>query len=208
MGRCPGPPLRRAGEPAAPVADLVENRNILRCTGKLDNQSAVSQWNMLGQQPGVGDDYTTRTAQGQVTDPKAPANTQQVEHMPHPGDSDDAATYGPLIAARAGWQTGEIDVTVVGWFKADGTLWQPTANVTLYSPLALPIAPYKMTLGVQEVTWSQNDTDQGEGTTTTLRLVLPQFLAPFGTSGTQLGLDGNVVSNPGQGTPVAPDTGS
>lgn len=46
------------GDPKAmPVADLVEGRNLLRISGKLDDQSAVGVWNTVGQQPGIGDDY-------------------------------------------------------------------------------------------------------------------------------------------------------
>lgn len=195
-------------QPAAAVADLVEGRNLLRCSGKLDDQTAVSTLSAYGQQPGIGDDMATRNAQAQVSDPKARANTLAVEHMPNPGDSQDAASYASLLAARMGWQTVEIEATVVGWFRPDGSLWQPTDGVTLYSPMALPAGDHRMTLGAQQVTYSQVQNDGGEGTTTTLTLVRPQFLTPAGHAGVASDGAGNIVSDPGPAQPVAPDTGS
>ncbi len=190
---------------AAPAGDLVEGKNILRCTGKIDDQSAVSEWNTHGQQPGVGDNYATRNAQGRVTDPIPRSNRVVDAHVPHNADSEDAATFAGMLAARAGWETVEIEATVVGWFRPDGQVWQLTDNCTLYSPMALPGGANKMTLGTQGIVFSQDDKG---GTTTSLTLIRPEFLAPFGHAGVQSDAAGNIVSNPGTPQPVAPDTGS
>ncbi len=63
----------------------------------------------------------------------------------------------------------------------------------------------KMTLGTQGIVFSQDDKG---GTMTTLTLIRPEFLAPFGHAGVQSDGAGNIVSNPGPAAPVAPDTGS
>ncbi len=192
------------GDPKAkPVADLVEGKNILRSSGKIDDQSAVGIWNTVGQQPGIGDDWGMRAAQGQVRDPLARQNRTVVAHMPMSGDSQDAGTVAGMMAARAGWKTVEIEATVVGWFRGGGAdLWELTDNCTLYSPMALPGGANKMTLGTQAITFAQ---DAAGGTTTTLTLIRPEFLTPVGHGGVVTDGAGNIVSNPGPAQPVPPD---
>jgi prophage tail gpP-like protein len=192
------------GDPKAkPVADLVEGRNLLRCSGKISDQSAVGVWNTYAQQPGVGDDYGWRAGQGQVTDPMVRQNRTVISHMPMSGDATDAATGAAMLAARAGWKTVEIEATVVGWFKGGGSdLWALTDNCTLNSPMALPGGANKMTLGTQAITFAQ---DQAGGTTTTLTLIRPEFLTPVGHASVASDGAGNIVSNPGPAQPVPPD---
>ena len=191
------------GNPSAtPVADLVEGKNLLRASGKIDDQSAVSIWNTYGQQPGIGDSFGMRASQGQVKDPIARPNRIVNAHMPMSGDSQDAGTVAGMMAARAGWKTVEIEATVVGWFKPSGDLWELTDNCSIYSPMALPGGANKMTLGTQGITFAQ---DSAGGTTTTLILIRPEFLTPVGHGGVVTDGAGNIVSNPGPPTPVAPD---
>ena len=68
----------------------------------------------------------------------------------------------------------QVTVTVAGWFKADGMLWEPTDNVSVVSPMAFPTPGGKAPpLGILSVVYQQND---HEGTTTTMTLVLPWLL--------------------------------
>ena len=192
------------GDPKAkPVADLVEGRNILRCTGKIDDQNVLSQWNTYGQQPSVdGNEFATRAAQGQVKDSMARPNRTSVTHMPNSGDADDAATFAGMLAARANWTEIQIEATVAGWFKPNGGLWELTENCTLYSPMALPGGVNKMTLGTQGIVFAQDDRG---GTTTTLTLIRPEYMAPFGHAGVVSDGAGNIVSNQQPAQPMPPD---
>ena len=193
---------------AAPVADLQEGRNILRATIKLDDQGIYSAINFHGQQPGQGDDYATRTSQGTASNPEAATTRIRVEHAEHTGDSDDMTTRANIEAARSGWDQIEATITVAGWFRPDGLLWGLTDNISIYSPMGLPNGTGKMTLGVQSVAYSQVKDDQGEGTTTTMTLVRPQYLTSTPFANVQSdgsGGYGPSGSTPAAAQPVTPD---
>ena len=193
---------------AAPVAQLQEGRNILRMVSKVSDQNAVNLYSTYGQQPGVGDDYATRNAQAQVTDPSVRPNRIWVAHMWHPGDSQDAASQAGLLAARNGWQSMDLEVTVQGWIRPDGKLWNITDNTSVLSPLAIPNGTGYMVLGTQGVTYSLASNDQGEGVTTTLTLRKPSLLTSVGHAGVQADGQGRILGvTPQPATPVAPDVG-
>ncbi len=193
---------------AATVADLQEGRNILRATIKLEDTGIYSAFNYLGQQPAQGDDFSDRTAQGVATYPNASTTRIRVEHAEHTGDSDDMTVRANLEAARSGWDQVEVTVTVAGWFRPDGLLWGLTDNISVYSPMGFPNGTGKMTLGVQAVTYSQVKDDSGEGTTTTMTLVRPQFLSSTPFANVQSdgsGGYGPAGSTPAAAQPVPPD---
>ena len=198
------------GDPsAASVADLQEDLNILRATIKLDDQGLYSAVNYYGQQPAQGDEFSNRTAQGTATNPGTTTTRIRVEHAEHAGDSDDMTARANLEAARSGWDQVEATVTVAGWFRSDGLLWGLTNNVTLYSPMGLPNGTGQMTLGIQSVVYSQIKDAEGEGTTTTMTLVRPQFLTstPFANvQSNGSGGYGDSGSTPAPAQPVPPDT--
>ena len=188
------------------VAELQEGRNILRATGKIDDQSLWSRYQIVGQRPDPSSSAPPRdnsaTAQGGATR----SNRVRVALAEHPGDSDDMVNRANLEAARSTWPCVECQITVAGWFKPDGTLWDVTDHISVYSPMLFPNDTGAMTLGVQAVTYAQ---DSDNGTTTTLDLVLPQLLGslqnPLGLATSGAGTD--LTAGPGtqQAQPDPPD---
>lgn len=68
----------------------------------------------------------------------------------------------------------QASITVQGWFRPDGTLWEPAEIPTVRSPSLFPNPSGAQTLAVQTVTYKQ---DPKQGATTTLDVVLPQAMA-------------------------------
>ncbi len=184
---------------------MVEGKNILRATWKLDDQGIYSALSYYGQQPGIGDNSSTRTSQGTVTDPTANTTRIRNEHAEMNADAEDATTRANIEAARSGWDRVEATVTVAGWFKPDGTLWGLTENVSVYSPMGLPNGTGRMPsdnpLGVQKIVYSQ---DPENGTTTTLTLVRAALLTSTPRANVQSDGKGG-YADPPPAAPVAPD---
>ena len=183
-------------QPGGPVAELYEGRNILRAVGKLDDQNLWSGLNIHGQQPGDDADYPTRDISASVSSPTATVQREQTIVAEHPGDAQDLQQRANHEAAFSLWPVVECQVTVVGWFMQDGSLWTPTKNVTLYSPSIFPNESGSMPLGIQACIYAQ---DSENGTTTTLELKLPGALTslpdPTSLPGSSGGT-GNLVDNP------------
>ncbi len=170
------------GDPSAgSVAELREGGNIKRCTFLIDDQTAFSKWSGTSQQPGNDQNWPSRANSASVqNNDSTRQNRTKLFIAQHPMDADELATNVNHEVVRSSWQKFTLSVTVVGWFKPDGSLWKPTQNVSVYSPMAFPTQDGTYPLAIQAVTWSQ---DSENGTETTLELVLPNLLTSVPTAG-------------------------
>ena len=198
----------QGNQSAAVVAELQEGRNIKRAVGKLDDQSLWSRYSSVSQMPGDDQNRPPRDNSATITTNSTRPNRTKLWISEHIGDPGDMQARANLEAARGTWKTVECSVTVAGWKRPDGQLWDVTDNVSVYSPMLFPNNTGLMTLGVQSVTYAQ---DSENGTTTTLDLVLPQLLttlpAPPGLNSGSGG-DPAQSTNPSTAQPDAPDTGT
>ncbi|MEI9914899.1 MAG: hypothetical protein WDN29_02780 [Methylovirgula sp.] len=183
------------------VADLVEGQNILRATLTWNNQLSMSVWKTTGQQPGTDNNWPPRAISATATNSSYPSNWFSLSLAEHPGDATD-------MAARVNWDQAitaqtelRVAVTVVGWKKDDGTLWEMGDGVTLLSPMLFPTQNSAVTLYAQSVVYEQD----ANGTTTTLNLVVKAGLhgAPFNDVPDVSGA--NLPQPPSPATPDEPD---
>ena len=188
---------------AAPVAALQEGVNILRATCTLDNQTVFSSMSVVGQQPGTDQNWPPRDYSATVQGPPEGNGRSRVIIAEHPGDAQDFQQRVNFEAARAAWGQVDCQITVVGWFKDDGSLWIPTEIVTVLSPTLFPSDSGAVLLGIQACVYQQDDKG---GTTTTLHLkkkgALTTLPNPFDG---QTEYDG--PARPSQAQVDPPDTG-
>ena len=166
------------------VATLQEGVNILSATGILDDQTAFGQYGFMGQSPGQDSSTPPRVYSASATNSGARPNRTTTAIAEHPvTGSQELETPLGMEVARSQWPNVQITVTVVGWFRPDGQLWQPCDNVSMTSPMIFPtpggVAP---TLGIQTVVYRQ---DSQNGTTTTLHLTLPTLMTSSPSYGLQ-----------------------
>lgn len=182
---------------AAPVADLVEGQNILRAHMVWDNQLAFGTWRTTGQQPGNDNNWPPRAISATGTDTSERSNWFHLQLAEHPGDATDMAARTNYKMALAGQNVLQVSVTVVGWKKPSGSLWNVNEAVTLLSPMLFPTQTDPVKMGVQSLVFEQD----ANGTTTTLNLVLFEFMGspvfPAGSSG--------IPNGPSVPTPATPD---
>jgi prophage tail gpP-like protein len=184
------------------AADLAEGVNILSANARIDNQSAWGPYASVGQQPGNDNNWPPRAISASGTNPNYPQNWYKLWHAEHPGDAEDMASRVNMEMAIDAGAHVNVTVTVVGWKKPSGSLWDILETVTILSPMIFGPQSSGLTLGVQSVVYEQ---DSANGTTTTLNLCLPQHLRSIPTAGVQDAPPGI----PGQGataaTPDQPD---
>lgn len=169
------------GDPnAAPVAELYEGRNILRAVGRLNDETAWSKYSVVGQHPGSDDDYPARSISASVTNSTARPSRFKLMIAEHPGDAEDMAQRANHEMVRSMWPVVDCTITVAGWIRADGELWKPTENVSVYSPMIFPTQTGLLKMGIQSCTYAQ---DSENGTTTTMELRLPWALTTQMDSG-------------------------
>lgn len=171
------------GNPSsAPVADLVEGQNILRAVGRLEDNTAFGKYAAVSQTVGADTTQLQRWQSATVTNPSVRDNRTKLWIAPHP-DTDGLAAHVGREAAQSLWPVVQVTITVVGWFRPDGKLWEPTDNVTINSPSIFPNASGDAPrMGILSVAFAQ---DLQGGTTSTLECVLPQFLTSIPTAGLQ-----------------------
>ena len=186
------------------VAALQEGVNILRGVCTLDNQNAWSSLNVAGQQPGTDQNWPPRDYSATVQGPSDGNGKSRTIIAEHPGDAQDFQQRVNFEAARAAWGQVDCQITVVGWFKDDGSLWIPAESVTVLSPTLFPSESGAVTLGIQACVYAQ---DSNEGTTTTLHLKKPEALStnPNPFSGNTAAPTPDARPNQAQVDP--PDTG-
>lgn len=184
----------------APVADLVEGQNILSATLNWTNDQVLNTFRTTGQQPGNDTNWPPRAISATGQNPGAKPNLFHLHLAEHPGDSEDMASRVNYELALRGQVGVQPSVTVVGWKKPGGGLWQITDQVSLYSPMLFPAQSGPITFGINTLTFKQD----GEGTTTTLGLALPWAQSTAKYVGATSGGSG-LPQPPQQATPDEPD---
>jgi prophage tail gpP-like protein len=184
------------------VADLVEGQNILRAHMTWDNQLAFSKWRQTGQQPGSDNNWPPRAISATAVNSGYPSNWFHLDLAEHPGDAKDMATrvdYGQALAAQ---KELNVAVTVVGWKKSDGSLWDIGDGITLLSPMLFPTQSSAVTLYALSVVYEQ---DSENGTTTTLNLVTKAGMSGAIYNGIPDAAGGGLPPAPANATPDEPD---
>ena len=177
----------QASTSAASAATLVEGQNILKATFKIEDPAACS-WNKLNgvsQTPGDDNDWPPRPYSATATNASIRSNVTKLFIAEHPLTSQELSARVTHEAMRSAWPIVQVSITVVGWLRPDGKLWATAPDdsgmVSVYSPMIFPTQSGLFQLGIQGVTFAQ---DEGEnGTTTTLDLVLPNALTSAPTAG-------------------------
>ncbi|HWJ74692.1 MAG TPA: hypothetical protein VNX29_16135 [Kaistia sp.] len=167
---------------------LIEGVNILSASAMVDLSSQTDKIIVVGQMPGNDDAYGAAVANqtASVTNDKAKRRRQKVIIMEEPGDKEDMKTRANLEMAQLVKGQAKVQVSVQGWFKADGSLWAIADVVKLNSAMLL-IDDH---LAVEAIEFVQSDS---EGTLTRLDLVPPASLLsvpPAGKASPPLTMDG------------------
>lgn len=166
---------------AGPVAELQEGVNIERIIAHLEDPSASAAAKLLGVGQNVGDDnsYPSRANAAVATNSEVRQNTFRLFLAEHPADPDELQARVDHEAATSLWPQVNVTVTVPGWLRPDGELWDLQKKISVISPSVFPNTSGAVVLGTQSVTFMQDD--QG-GTTTTLELVRSDSLTVVPTA--------------------------
>jgi len=194
------------GDPsAAPVATLQEGINIKSATVRLVNESAWSKYTAVGQNTGNDQNWPPRDQSGSSVDSTGPANREKLVLAPHPGDADEMTAHANYLRAIDTWNVVQATITVQGWKRPDGNLWNVVENVLIKAPSLFPNTDGTQTLGIQTVRYTQ---DSDNGTLTTLECVLPNALTTAPDPHVSTDASGNLTDGQALGAakPDGPDT--
>jgi prophage tail gpP-like protein len=164
---------------AAPAAVLEEGRNILEARALIRDDLVHSR--SIGFAQNSGSDSVWGAAASQI---KATAENPAVgRYRPMVIIAEDPMTQRDLQdrvdreqSQRIGTSV-QCSITVQGWHKPSGELWEPGEILTVKAPSLFPNPGGMQSLAVQTATYAQDPTG---GTTTMLDMVLPQALASHG----------------------------
>ncbi len=186
------------GDPsAAPVATLQEGFNIKSATVRLINESAWSKYTAVSQTPGDDNSRPPRDYSGSSVDSTLPAGREKIVISPHPGDDSEMAAHANYLRAIDTWLQVQATITVQGWKRPDGNLWNVTENVSVKAPSLFPNADGTQTLGIQSVRYTQ---DSENGTLTTLECILPNALTTTPNPHVPTDANGNFTDGQALGT--------
>ena len=154
------------------MQQLTEGKNILKMQCGFSNELMYSLYTLTGQFK-VSDDKAMRETNEIIAKAKGtlPGMMRWLEivteqPMSDPSQLQRRATYEAL--QRDGTQV-TANVTVQGWLRDGGALWQTGDNVLIYSPMC----PLNLGMKIKTATFTQ---DNKGGTTTLLECVLPWML--------------------------------
>ncbi|GJD59716.1 phage baseplate assembly protein [Methylobacterium dankookense] len=157
------------------VADLIEDDNILALRGIVSDNNVFSKIVAVGQDQGSDTSFGRKVAEVQAETKNPLGAPGSVLNVPgeHTMDGKDAEN-------RANTQTGtylgtdiDLTVTVHGWVRPDGQLWDVRDPISVRSPSMFPDGDGTARLGVRAVTFLQGPM----GTVTQLNLVHPNALS-------------------------------
>lgn len=155
---------------ASVIAELQEGRNILAASCLIQDDAAFGRVEAIQQQRGDDqtDGDTARKPAGAVDSGNSDRHRPLTVIAEQPGDKEEMAAR-----AQHEWnkRIGEIinaQISVQGWLKDNGSLWNYGEMVKVYSPMLM----LKHDLAVQSVSFRQDNTQ----TTTTLFLVRKEKL--------------------------------
>jgi len=167
------------GDRTAPIVDqLVEGQNILKCQCIITNDPMFQKYSSTSQTAGGSSDgggekmFTDASEQFQTAPEGGTAPVYSHLIVPSEQPVWNAAELMKRAQHERLWHEGwevTAHITVQGWLRSDGALWQTRDVVEVYSPMALLNYP----LAIEEATFTQ---DRNSGTLTTLKLVRPDLL--------------------------------
>ena len=179
------------------VQQLTEGENILKMTCVFNNDQISTIYSMKGQKP-ADDNTSAREAAEMVARAKGTMETvfrflETVAEQPVKNRSEIEARNNYEAIQREATKI-MANVTVQGWLRGPGQLWEPGELVWVYSPMAM----LNMAMKIRTAAFAQDDT---AGTTTTLELVLPWMLGDQWAAGPN-GRGPNTPQPPGASTSV------
>ena len=164
------------GHPDAKVtADLQEGVNILSAQGATTDLYATHKIKVHGQNKGSDEEYGEAASQiaAEATNPGIRKQRTTILLSEEPGTQKELQQRADMETRKQASTMLNVSIVVAGWTKPNGELWKSGEFLTVKSPMLFPNESGLMRLAVQQVTFTQ---DSESGTTSTLNLVLPQFL--------------------------------
>jgi prophage tail gpP-like protein len=158
--------------PDAPIADLVEGVNILKCQCVFSIQNTFWVYTMRNSTQASNDIHMSAASEQEATaNGTGPTGSNILTPAEHPTRHPDELKE--MVNNEAKWSQGTVikaTITLQGWMRPGTTeLWHAGNTVRVYSPMAV----LDMALAAQNVTFTQ---DRNSGTLTTLELVVPWLL--------------------------------
>lgn len=157
----------------APVAGLIEGKNILSCQCIIDSTMVFETYDVRGSSQGSDDHNMTDASEQQAVQNTSLANvlhskliTPIEESVKSQGEMKLRADFEQRI--HDGQQI-QATITVQGWLREGVALWSEGEHVHVYSPMAM----LDEELAIQQVIFTQDDK---RGSITVLTCVNPEFL--------------------------------
>jgi len=168
-----GAPMKSKGSGSR--ADLVEGENILSLRGVLSDENVFSKIQAVGQGTGSDNAFgkTVSEVSAKSENPLGAPGSFRIVLAEGPVDGIDAKMRADAETGTNAATDVDITVTVHGWLKPDGQLWDVRDPLTVQSPMMFPEAGGRMELGVRAVSFLQGPM----GTVTELNLCLPNALS-------------------------------
>lgn len=165
------------------VADLIEGENILALRGVISDNNVFSKIIAVGQQPGTDEQFGKKASEVQATSENKLGAPGSVLRVPAemPINPMDAQTRTDVQSGVSYATDVDLTVTVRGWLKPDGQLWDVRDPLTVKSPMMFPQNEGRMQLGVRAVQFLQD----AQGSRTVLNLCLPNALSTTSTNVTK-----------------------
>lgn len=157
------------------VADLQEGVNILSAQAVANDVVVVEKIKAHGQGKGTDERWGQDVSEvaAEATNPGARKGRVQIILAEEPTTQKELQARADQEMRKMAGSRLNVTIVVQGWLKPDGKLWKSGEFLTVKSPMLFPNESGLMRLAVQQVNFAQAD---GSGTTTTLSLVLPDFL--------------------------------
>ncbi len=171
----------RLGQNTSSGATFTEGQNILRATAKMDNQGVVGSYSGVAQSPGNDQNWPPRAFSSTATATGGLPNLRKLFIVEHPTNS--AADLADRVQHEADISTlpeFTVNITVNGWTNPSGQLWDTQQVVSVYSPMLFYGGTTTQQLGIQSITFQQDDQN---GSTTTLELKPTRLLSETANSG-------------------------
>lgn len=187
------------------VADFVEGVNILAASAMLRSEGMFGRLQVSGQDRGSDEKNGAAVAQisALATNPGTRANRQLIMLAEEPLDTKDAQARADREMAETVARQVEAIITVPGWTRPDGALWDVADHCTVKSPMLFPTRDGSLDLAIRQVNFVQSAPGQ---TLTTLSLCLPNALNILPGNDATRGAAPNILS--GAYTPAQPQAGA
>lgn len=155
---------------AGQSAPLEEGQNIVSISAIL-RHDLPHTLGVLGQQKGDDNVFGKKASQikAEANDPAVSLYRPLILIAEEPSSASDLQQRADREMEERRWNSADVTVSVQGWHKPGGGLWDIGENIDLKAPSVIPTPGGRIALKVQSVTYAQ---DANGGSTTTLGLVL------------------------------------